>query len=69
METERKVILEKNGEYYRVIGAVYNKNKELIHAHEIIESKLVLEALETFYQLNPDWLEVELKDNIKPEGV
>lgn len=65
METERKVILERNGDYYRVIGAVYDKNRELIYAHEIVESKLLGRALKQFYQLNPDWTGVYVQDNIK----
>lgn len=59
---EKRVILEKNGDYYRVIGAVYN-NKELSHAHEIIESKLLELALSRFYRLNPEWTNVFVEDN------
>lgn len=66
METEKRVILEKNGDYYRVIGAVFKKNsKELIKAHEIVESQLLSRALKQFYQLNPDWTNVYVQDNIE----
>lgn len=65
METEKRVIIENIGENFRVIGAVYDKNKELIHAQDIVESESVLVALNEFYVLNPDWIDVELKDNTK----
>lgn len=64
METDRRVILEKNGEYYRVIGAVYNNNQP-VYAHEIVESQLLSRALKQFYQLNPDWTNVYVQDNIE----
>lgn len=65
METDRRVILEKNGDYYRVIGAVFDKNNEAIYAHEIVESQLLSRALKQFYQLNPDWTNVYVQDNIE----
>lgn len=60
--THRKVLIEKNGELYRVIGAEYN-NKELIRVEEIVESRRIEIALSHFYRLLPDWNNVIVEEN------
>jgi|LakMenEpi03Aug12_release.lakeMendotaPanAssembly.Ray.scaffolds.fasta_scaffold399220_6 hypothetical protein len=54
----RKILIEKNGDYYRVIGAVYN-NEELIRAEEIVESRVLWDAKRVFFLLLPHWKHVE----------
>ena len=63
-ETERRVILEKNGDYYRVIGAEF-KGEIIDYVQDILESKSLEIALSHFYRLNPNQTSVLVTDNTK----
>jgi hypothetical protein len=58
----KRIIKEKNGNYYRLIAAHFNNNKELIRVEEIVEGKVLKEIKGVLFELLPDW------KNIKIEG-
>ena len=57
----KRITLEVNGNYYRLIAAYYN-DKELYRVEEIVESKSIKEAARVLFLLLPEW------NNIKIEG-
>lgn len=57
----KRIIKEKNGNYYRIIAAHYN-DIEPVYIEEIVESKSIKEAKRVLFELLPDW------KNIKIEG-
>jgi hypothetical protein len=57
----KRITIQKNGEYYRIIAAHYN-NIEPVYIEEIVEGKVLKEIKGILFQLLPDW------KNIKIEG-
>jgi hypothetical protein len=59
---EKRVTIEKYGEYYRLIAALYDNDYYPVRVEEIVESKSIKEAKRVLFELLPDW------KNIKIEG-
>ena len=56
------ILLEKNGEYYRLIAAELKANtKEIIRVEEIVEGKEIKEMKEVLFELLPDWKSVRIE--------
>ena len=58
----KRITLEKNGEYYRLIAAYYN-HEELYRVEEIVEGRVLKELKAILFLLLPEW------NNIKIERV
>jgi len=57
----KRIIKEKNGNYYRLIAAYYNHN-QIYRVEEIVEGRVLKEIKGVLFELLPDW------KNIKIEG-
>ena len=56
----KRITLEKNGDYYRLIAAYYN-DKELYRVEEIVEGKVLNHIKSLLFRLLPDWKTIKIE--------
>ena len=56
----KRITLEKNGDYYRLIAAYYN-DKELYRVEEIVEGRILKDIKGVLFQLLPDWKTIKIE--------
>ncbi len=56
----KRITLEINGNYYRLIAAYYNHN-QIYRVEEIVESKSIKEAKRVLFELLPDWKTIKIE--------
>lgn len=58
----KRITIEKYGEYYRIIAALYNPDDYYpVRVEEIVEGKVLSEIKEILFELLPDWKDVVIE--------
>ena len=56
----KRILLEKQGQYYRLIAAHFN-NENLDKVEEIVEGKILKEVKGLLFELLPDWKSIRIE--------